>query len=445
MTRMLFSKVAGGFILLAMLLGGCSAFRTINRSPPGRDQYANSLIKDERITPDMMRTWLAAGEPLLHDSIFVPLPFRETGYFPLADAQARFYRFDVKAGQVLTLTAAIKTKGKPRIFIDLFSLRDASWKILKQTDSLKLTYEFDKPESCLVRIQPEMMSNIYYSVTLSTVPALIIPVMGATNKSIQSFYDDTREVDGKKRKHEGLDIFAPKGTFVISPTDGVVSRVTTNSLGGKVIFVNDPKRGYDYYFAHLDSQIVKPGVKVRQGDVLGTVGNTGNARYTPSHLHFGVFKTNISTDPIAYIRTMERLQNELAPDTSFRSTVFRVSQKTTELRTGPEKKLKSRETLAKDVYLKIIAQSSDWYRVMTATDREGFVEKKTIAPAAKGNIIVFAKPARLLSAARTDAISLGIVTDRAEALAIYKTFRYVRTSSNQFGWIDLAQASLNLK
>jgi murein DD-endopeptidase MepM/ murein hydrolase activator NlpD len=136
-------------------------------------------------------------------------------------------------------------------------------------------------------------------------PSLINPVLGATKQSIISFYGDARD---NGRKHEGIDIVAPKGTFVIAPTGGEIVSVSYNSLGGKVIWMKDPRLKRTYYFAHLDSQIVTKGMLVNRGDTLGTVGNTGNARRTRSHLHFGIYtKYEKGRKPVDYIRTKEQV------------------------------------------------------------------------------------------------------------------------------------------
>jgi murein DD-endopeptidase MepM/ murein hydrolase activator NlpD len=275
---------------------------------------------------------------------------------------------------------------------------------------------------------------MYYSVTLSVTPVLLNPVRGASNKSIGSFYGDPR--DAGKRKHEGIDIFAPKGTPVVAPSAGVVTRVGNSTLGGKTIWMNDLKRGHSYYFAHLDSQIVKAGVKVKQGDILGTVGNTGNARYTPSHLHFGVYQKE-SKDPVAYIRTMERLVNELAPDTLFQSVVFRAAKKSSDIFTGPSVKLPVREKIVKDTYVRVIAQSNDWYRVVTAENREGFIEKNKLVPAVKGVTLVIKKPTLFLTDAAVESVPMDTLTGAVEQLAAHKTYRFIKTKDGQTGWIDV--------
>ncbi len=423
-------------ILLASgLVFSCNTLQTLTHtlSPSPRQLYANGLEKSNLTATSMVQAWLNAGETALHDSILVILPFQETGYFSMTEPQARFYRFDVRDGQVLTLTTVVKSKTNAKLFIDLFTLDNTNWKPLAHADSLTLTHEFEKAGSCLVRIQPELLINLFYSITLSVTPVLLNPVKGASNKSIGSFYGDPR--DGGKRKHEGIDIFAPKGTLVIAPTDGVVARVGSSTLGGKTVWMNDVKRGHSYYFAHLDSQMIKAGAKVKQGDVLGTVGNTGNARTTPSHLHFGVYQ-NAYKDPVAYIRTMEKLVNELAPDTLFQSIVFRVNQKNTPLQSGPAAKLPAREQLDKDVYLKVIAQSKEWYRVLTADEQEGYVEKRKVNVANKGNRFTIRKTIPLLSEASNEAVPVGMLSGQVEGLATFKNFNFVKTPQGQMGWID---------
>jgi murein DD-endopeptidase MepM/ murein hydrolase activator NlpD len=92
------------------------------------------------------------------------------------------------------------------------------------------------------------------------------------------------------RRHEGIDIFARKGTPVVSTTRGIVTRVGINRLGGQIVGVLGPGLEWHYY-AHLDRfGTFREGDIVQAGDVLGYVGNTGNARGTPSHLHYGIYR-----------------------------------------------------------------------------------------------------------------------------------------------------------
>jgi murein DD-endopeptidase MepM/ murein hydrolase activator NlpD len=91
------------------------------------------------------------------------------------------------------------------------------------------------------------------------------------------------------RRHEGIDIFAPCGTPVLSATEGVVLTVGENRLGGQVVRVFGPG-GHAHYYAHLSRfGDAREGDRVQPGDTLGYVGDTGNARGTPCHLHYGVY------------------------------------------------------------------------------------------------------------------------------------------------------------
>lgn len=89
-------------------------------------------------------------------------------------------------------------------------------------------------------------------------------------------------------RHEGTDIFALKGTPAVAVVDGVVERVGTASLGGIKLWLRSPGDNWTYFYAHLSGYApgITNGLKVRKGAVLGYIGNTGNARTTPPHLHF---------------------------------------------------------------------------------------------------------------------------------------------------------------
>jgi murein DD-endopeptidase MepM/ murein hydrolase activator NlpD len=89
-------------------------------------------------------------------------------------------------------------------------------------------------------------------------------------------------------RHEGTDVFALKGTPVVSVVDGVLERVGTDRLGGIKLWVRSPGDNWSYYYAHLSGYArgVRNGLPVKKGQVVGYIGNTGNARSTPAHLHF---------------------------------------------------------------------------------------------------------------------------------------------------------------
>src|SRR5918996_1424663 len=93
--------------------------------------------------------------------------------------------------------------------------------------------------------------------------------------------------DGCRRLHQGLDIFARQGTPLVAVADGVVTQKTSGGVGGHGVQITD-KRNIEYFYAHLSrwADGLREGMRVRQGEVIGYVGNTGNAISTPPHLHF---------------------------------------------------------------------------------------------------------------------------------------------------------------
>jgi murein DD-endopeptidase MepM/ murein hydrolase activator NlpD len=127
-----------------------------------------------------------------------------------------------------------------------------------------------------------------YTLATEGVPAhLPNPVDAAIARRLANSWGAAR---AGGRRHEGIDIFAPKGTPVVSTTRGIVTRVGMNRLGGRIVGVLGPGLEWHYY-AHLDRfGTFGEGDIVQAGDVLGYVGNTGNARSTPSHLHYGVYR-----------------------------------------------------------------------------------------------------------------------------------------------------------
>jgi murein DD-endopeptidase MepM/ murein hydrolase activator NlpD len=121
---------------------------------------------------------------------------------------------------------------------------------------------------------------------------MVIPVKEATTQSwnINSFWAYPW---GSSITHKGIDIFANKGTDVIASTHGIVIYTYEGGKGGKSVMVLGPKWRFHYY-AHLDeiqTFVFKP---LKRGTVIGTVGDTGNAKGKAPHLHYAI------TSPFPY-------------------------------------------------------------------------------------------------------------------------------------------------
>nr|WP_286860024.1 MULTISPECIES: M23 family metallopeptidase [Acinetobacter] len=132
---------------------------------------------------------------------------------------------------------------------------------------------------------------------------LPIPVDNIKTRQLKDTWGASRS---SGRLHEGIDIMAPRGTKVLSATEGLIADLRNNNLGGKVIWILGPG-GTWHYYAHLDGHKrgLSVGDYVKKGQVIGYVGNSGNARHTAPHLHYGLYlqgKGRGAVNPYPYLR-----------------------------------------------------------------------------------------------------------------------------------------------
>jgi peptidoglycan LD-endopeptidase LytH len=119
---------------------------------------------------------------------------------------------------------------------------------------------------------------------------LEMPVDGVSRDRLHDSFDERR--GGGLRRHEAIDIMAPRGTPVRAVEDGQVAKLFRSVAGGLTIYLFDPTETFSYYYGHLDRYApgLQDGQKVRRGEVIGYVGSTGNASEDAPHLHFAVFQ-----------------------------------------------------------------------------------------------------------------------------------------------------------
>jgi murein DD-endopeptidase MepM/ murein hydrolase activator NlpD len=115
----------------------------------------------------------------------------------------------------------------------------------------------------------------------------LLPVQGVQARQL---HDTFREARPGGRVHDAIDIPAPRGTPVLAVTDGRILRLHQGSLGGNAIYQLAPDGRTRFYYAHLDAyaQGLEVGRVVHRGEVIGYVGDTGNAQPGDTHLHFSI-------------------------------------------------------------------------------------------------------------------------------------------------------------
>lgn len=120
---------------------------------------------------------------------------------------------------------------------------------------------------------------------------LSVPIRGVDRGQIRDSWGDPR--DNGLREHHGTDVMAPANTPVLAAAPGTVEKLWTSVAGGITVYVRSPARNWSYYYAHLSGYApgLHEGQPIRTGDVIGYVGDTGNAGAGNFHLHFGLTHT----------------------------------------------------------------------------------------------------------------------------------------------------------
>jgi murein DD-endopeptidase MepM/ murein hydrolase activator NlpD len=261
---------------------------------------------------------MAAAERALTAPVAVEPAYEAASPFEAGTATAWGYRVRGRAGQRLAAAVRVTASERVEIFVDLFRLDGDNPVHVASAAALpvgaadfaeqRLEWQVLEPSDYIVRVQPELLRTGTVYVTLRAEPLLAFPVTGLDTRAIQSGFGAER--DGGARAHRGIDIFAARGTDALAAVDGWVTRVDATRRGGNVVWLTPVFGDLRLYYAHLDTQLVQVGQFVRRGDVIGTVGNTGNAATTPPHLHFGVYVRRAgqrggATDPASFLNVLQ--------------------------------------------------------------------------------------------------------------------------------------------
>lgn len=429
-----FSPMVFFFLLLS---GGCSSPQLglfTKKSP--HEQYADQLQKAGLQQSALGVQWNAAASAALNAPVQIELPYKETGYFAAENPSATGLIFSLKKGQFLKIAIEKEPINAFTLFVDLWNKDESgSSGYLQSADTATpgLQLEIKKTGKYLLRIQPELLSSGAYTVTITTGPSLAFPVIKSANPKIASVWGDAR--DAGKRRHEGVDIFAKFRTPAIAAADGYITSVRTGGLGGKVVFMRTSGKDYVLYYAHLDSQIAKEGQRVITGDTIGLIGNTGNAKTTPPHLHFGIYTNAGAVDPFPFINESNQKPADILAPANFLKAPGRTNSQTALLLT-PGAKATSIRLVPKNTVLFPEAVTSSFFRVRLPDDSRGFVASKNVEQLSKPlSTISLDSSTRLFIKPHSDIAKESI--HPGEKIPVYGSFEnFVFTKNNGlWGWI----------
>lgn len=286
-------------LMVTLATTSCKSVKKIFEDKTPHEKYAKKLDKQDVDETPEGREWLAVSKRALEDAQTIDLPYRQNGYFHADKAHALGLKFKANFGERLTFTLDKKAGSPLIIFADVFKQdKNTSHLLSADTATNEFSFDVDETGTYFLRLQPQLHHKGEYKLSVSVGPSLGFPVLGS-KANVGSYWGASR--DGGKRSHEGIDIFAPKLTPALAGADGVVTGVRDGGLGGKVVWLRVNDKNTFLYYAHLHKQLVQEGQVVKKGDVVGLVGNTGNAKHTASHLHFGVYTDDGPVNPLPFV------------------------------------------------------------------------------------------------------------------------------------------------
>ena len=439
-----FAAITAGFVL-----GSCSKQRTLQaifqKSTP-HEAYARQLHQAGLDQRPAGRAWLAAAEQALRDSLVVTLPLAETGYLRPEKPLAASYRYAVRAGEQIHVSVALVPGASARVFLDAFEVGQGRvLSPLASADTLVLDFRYraENDGQHLLRLQPELLAAGRYTLRINREPSLsVFPVQGRTDAAVGSFWGVPR--DAGARRHEGIDIFAPRGTPVVAAAAGCVTRTGETPLGGRVVWLADADYQDHLYYAHLDKQLVTPGQHVQAGDTLGLVGNTGNARTTVPHLHFGIYRSGRgAVDPFPFVqRTPIMPAVPSGPDRRGEFVRLRTAASLLSLPITATKGANPADVqLTSRVPLLVLGQQGTQLRVQTPTGQIGYVPAQAVFGAAATPLRRLGLPTamELLASPVQAAPAFGALAARTAVAVLgqFNAFSLVRGPRGETGWVIL--------
>ncbi len=352
-----------------VLLASCNGVGNVFSTDTAKDKYIKLLKKESAMKAT---SWEYKGRFARQNPLAVRMPYAEKGRFFSNITDATAFAFTIKMGQEIQIEKT-STAQSANAFIELYSkTTSGKLELLSAADTLQnsLRYATDNGGTFVLLVHPTAASNGYYQLQINAAPSLLFPIDERTKSNIGSLWGDPR--DGGARKHEGIDIFAARGSYVVAGEDATVYYTDETDIGGKVVSLRPLGKNYSIYHAHLDEQLVEAGQKVQRGQAIGKVGNSGNARNTPPHLHYGIYTTNGAIDPISFVQQTKSVSHITS---SFKTDRYEFSQNV-KLYPG-DVKIQPYD-LPGNYIATTQAKTNGFYRVILDNGAKGFVEARAV-------------------------------------------------------------------
>jgi murein DD-endopeptidase MepM/ murein hydrolase activator NlpD len=429
----------GLLLTLAIVTTGCSGNSLLSRlslAPSPHERYADGLRSAALDDTALARDWLTAAERALAEPLAVTLPMRESGYFAADRPSAAGYRFELQRGRRLSVEVAFDSVAAATLFVDVFEVQDgaAPTRVASLTEGLTLTMDVPRDGVYVLRVQAELLRSGRYSIVQRTLASLPFPVSGLTARAVQSEFGADR--DAGRRQHEGIDIFATRHTPVVAVVNGT-AQSDTNPLGGNVVWLRDRRAPRSFYYAHLTRAAFEGTSTVNVGDVVGYVGNTGNARTTAPHLHFGVYQRG-AIDPLPFLRADDPAPAAIVDADTLLSEWVRVATVRATLRAGTARDAETRAQLNRSTLAYVTGVTDSRLRVELPDRSTGYLDRSSVAVAANALRRQTLRPGEVIreqplaAAPAIDTIDEPLAVD---VLGEFNGFALIRPAPGLTGWI----------
>ena len=426
-------------IILIVLLGAATLYFKDWMLLSPHDSYYSALLRENlKATAEQ---WKMEAEQSLAAPLRISLPYSERRLLEADYLQPITFAFDRKMDELIQITIFPSINTRADVFVDVFYVKDAATKptrigsMAAREQQIKIAAEHTG--QYLVRIQPSHAAQGLMDIAITSPLRYGFPVDTERENAVQSLFGVDR--DGGARRHEGIDIFAPRGTPVIAAEAGQVTRVGNTPRGGKNVWVRGDQRSF--YYAHLDSIAVSAGDRVMRGEALGTVGNTGNAVTTNPHLHFGIYKfAQGAVDPLPLVGRKKSVTTYTPPRVELALRWLSIKTDKANLRSGRSLKTVAVASVMRGELLQVDAIAGEWLRVKTGNGTTGFIDR-SLTETPSDSILTFTENyvAFYLPDESSPVIGNFSAGDKLPTMGRFGEFALVKLPGGVYAWAKVAK------